>query len=203
MKSSLYSRPNKPKTVTVHDRTRTGAPEMALPVHKNIVTLDRSTECHVTPPDVAAYMVDVLELKPTHRLLEPQAGTGNLAQAALDDGHPSDRMTLTERSGELCHVLRERFESVTTIQTCFLEFENEGSHAQRFDRVLANPPFRKTKQHMEAALRLLSRDESDDAMLVALVPITYEHPYAELIDVLPNDTFALAKVNTKIIRIAL
>jgi len=200
MKSSLYQRPNKPKTITVHKRE--GAPEMALTTPMDIVTLDRSTECHVTPPDVAAYMVDVLELDRTHRVLEPQAGTGNLARALLDDGHSSDLITLTERSYELCDVLARRFDGIKPTQTCFLEFENDVSQSQRFQRIITNPPFRKTKLHMDAALRLLSRCGSNDAVLVALVPSTYEHPNAELMDVLPNDTFALAKVNTKIIRIA-
>lgn len=39
------------------------------------------------------------------------------------------------------------------------------------------------------------------ATLVALVPITFQHPDAEHLETLPPDTFSTAKVHTKIIRI--
>ena len=64
-----------------------------------------------------------------------------------------------------------------------------------------NPPFRNSKNHLSAALELLGHAGHDSAILVALVPITFEHDEAELIETLPNDTFSTAAVNTKIIRI--
>jgi hypothetical protein len=42
---------------------------------------------------------------------------------------------------------------------------------------------------------------AEPATLVALVPITFQHDDAETLETLPPDTFATAKVHTKIIRI--
>lgn len=41
----------------------------------------------------------------------------------------------------------------------------------------------------------------EPATLVALVPVTFEHPEAEHLETLPPDTFSTARVHTKIIRI--
>jgi hypothetical protein len=54
---------------------------------------------------------------------------------------------------------------------------------------------------MAAALSMLCRGAHDGASLVALVPVTYQHPDAEELETLPNDTFASAKVYTKIVRL--
>ena len=64
-----------------------------------------------------------------------------------------------------------------------------------------NPPFRELRKHVAAALSLLGRGGHDAATLVALVPVTFEHPDAEHLETLPPDTFSPARVHTKIIRI--
>jgi hypothetical protein len=79
MDDSLYSRPNKPKQILV--RKRSGAPAMALTELPQAVEIDNATECHVTPPDVAARMVDYLGPVGDFLTLEPSAGTGNLLAA--------------------------------------------------------------------------------------------------------------------------
>lgn len=87
------------------------------------------------------------------------------------------------------------FADIEVINDCFLEWAEQTE--QKFDRIAMNPPFRKVKQHMKAAESLLRAGGA----IVALVPITFRHDTAELIEELANDTFATAKVNTKIIRI--
>jgi hypothetical protein len=42
---------------------------------------------------------------------------------------------------------------------------------------------------------------AEPATLVALVPVTFSHDEAETLETLPSDTFATAKVFTKIIRV--
>ena len=65
-----------------------------------------------------------------------------------------------------------------------------------------NLPFKSVKKHMNSALLLLKRkDHAKPAVLVAFVPITYQHEEAESMEILPNNIFSTAKVNTKIIRI--
>ncbi|MBL4656965.1 MAG: hypothetical protein JKX73_03120 [Flavobacteriales bacterium] len=63
-----------------------------------------------------------------------------------------------------------------------------------------NPPFKKVRQHIKAALSLLGNGGHDCAVLIALVPITYQHEDMETLEELPRDTFSTAQVSTKIIR---
>ena len=53
---------------------------------------------------------------------------------------------------------------------------------------------------MNAALSLLGRNGHQDAILVALVPITYKHEDMETLDILERDTLPHINVSTKIIR---
>lgn len=138
-------------------------------------------------------------------VLEPQSGTGNLIQALLDEEHSQFEVTMVERSSDLCAAIRKRFAGSSLpdpINQCFLEYAAEAENKIEFSRILMNPPFRKTKLHIEAALKLLGNAGHRDSILVALVQSTYDHEEAELIETLDNDVFASTKVNSKIIRIA-
>ena len=77
MKQSVYSRPNKPKRAYTDRLER--VPER-VPDLPSLVEVDTATECHVTPADVAARMVDYLGAV-QGVVLEPSAGTGNLLNA--------------------------------------------------------------------------------------------------------------------------
>lgn len=169
-----------------------------------VVTVDRSTECHVTPLPVAARMVDYLGPVGDFLTLDPQAGTGNLIQALYDSGHSRYETVAIERHHELCNAIRRRFtgdQYIDPIQRCFLEYAAESAGRIEFPRIITNPPFRHVKKHMTAAISLLGRGGHDVASLVALVPITYQHPEAEELETLDRDTFPTAAVSTKIIRI--
>jgi phospholipid N-methyltransferase len=199
MNSSLYTRPNKPmfKAITKREREPERAP-VSLP---EVIAVDRFTECHVTPANVAARMVEYLGPLDGCQVLEPEAGTGNLVQALVNAGLSPHSLTAIERHHSLCSALSARFrncDGFEPLQCCFLDYAEEFSNSVAFSRILMNPPFKQVRQHMAAALALLGRA---DARLVALVPVTYEHPEAEEIERLDNDTFASAKVFTKIIRI--
>jgi phospholipid N-methyltransferase len=202
VKQSLYARPDKPRFMAVNSRE--DAPEMARPQPVEILEVDSRTECHITPEREAAYMVDCLELGGGEPVLEPHSGTGSLIQALLDDGHTAKKITAIELNLSLCGVVRERFtgeQKINPIQSCFLEYAAEKKGKISFPRIILNPPFRGVKKHMKAALSLLHKGDYESAVLVALVPITYTHPEAETCDILENDIFPNAKVNTKIIRI--
>ena len=202
MNKDLYTRPHKPKRLTV---TRRGAvPSQALAPLPEILEVDTFSECHVTPASVAARMVEHLGPTGDYLTLEPSAGTGNLIHALYESGHSRCELTAIERHHSLCTLIRERFDGdqyVDPIQQCFLEYADEAQGRIEFPRILMNPPFRGVKKHLKAALQLLGRAGHDRATLVALVPITYEHDEAELLEELNRETFPLAKVSTKIIRI--
>lgn len=203
MNPSVYKRPDKPRTMVV-TRRRDREAVQPLPNLPEPVTVDAATECHVTPPEVAARMVDYLEYHyPTRdttgsNVLEPSAGTGNLIQAMVDADILTAHMMAVERHAGLTGGLTDRFGGfLKTHNRCFLEFAEEWQHEGGFDRIIMNPPFRKVKQHMAAAISLLK----PGGVLVALVPCTYQHPEASVLEDLGPDTFVTAKVRTKIIRL--
>lgn len=192
-----YSRPNKPLRVEVKDRRDS---ERVKPLdHPEIVTVDKFTECHVTPPDVARRMVQYLGRAGDYLTLEPSAGTGNLTRALLESGHSRYELCQVERHIKLASGL---YQYGPVIRRCFLEYAAEVRGQVEFPRVIMNPPFSQVRQHINAALSLMGRHGHDEPpCLVALVPVTFNHPKAEHLETLPVDTFATAKVYTKIIRI--
>ena len=108
-------------------------------------------------------------------------------------------MTLIERH----HKLAATLHSIgPTLHRCFLDYADEARGKVEYPRVIMNPPFRDVRKHIAAALSLLGRGGHDaPATLVALVPVTFDHPEAEHLETLPPDTFSTAQVHTKIIRI--
>ncbi|AZO33558.1 MAG: methyltransferase type 11 [Mesorhizobium sp.] len=197
MKRAVYTRPDKPMRISVKRRDSYGKLE---PIRINEpVIVDKLTECHVTPDDVASRMVAYLGPQGDYLTLEPSAGTGQLTKALLASGHSRYELTQVERHTRLASGLHQ-FGPV--INRCFLEWAAEVTGRVEYPRIIMNPPFSEVRKHVAAALPLLGRGGHDlPAVLVALVPITFAHSDAETLEVLPADTFATAKVNTKIIRI--
>ena len=197
MKASLYTRPNKPKAMIVTKRRGQVEPPSFEPLPE-LVEVDRATECHVTPPEIAERMADYLGVYYRYKTLEPSAGTGNLIQAVFDCSEEAPVIVAVEQHYNLVNVLEKRFSAndVRLNQSCFLDFAKECG--EKYHRIIMNPPFKNIKKHMNAAIDLL---ESEDARLIALVPITYQHEEAQTLEELGPDTFASAKVNTKIIEI--
>lgn len=196
MKPAVYRMARKP--VPLVGRRRERFDEVAAPTVPEIVTVDKATECHVTPPDVAARMVRYLGETSDILTLEPSAGTGNLSRALLDSGHSPRELCQVERHNTLAAGLRGLG---PVINRCFLEYAAEARGKVQFPRILMNPPFSAVRKHIAAARSLLGKGGHECATLVALVPITFDASDAETLEILPVDTFATARVATKIIRI--
>lgn len=199
MKPSVYSRPGKPLVIPV--KRRRDFEPLAKVEPAEIVAVDKFTECHVTPPDVAARMVGYLGSVGDYLTLEPSAGTGNLSRALRASGHSRYEICQVERHNSLA----ARLHSIgPVINRCFLEYAEEARGKVEFPRVIMNPPFSDVRKHVAAALSLTGTGGHGHAFrptLVALVPITFRHDDAEELEILPDDTFSTAKVRTKIIRI--
>lgn len=202
MKKDVYKRPTgKPLWVPVTRREefkefKPGA--VAAPL-----AIDAATECHVTPDDVARRMVRYLGPQGDYLTLEPSAGTGQLVRALLAAGHSPHEICMVERHTTLARELSQfAAKGAGLIRRCFLEYAMEARGKVEFPRIIMNPPFSQVRKHMKAALSLMGKNGHVSApVLVALVPVTYQHDDAETLEILPPDTFATAKVNTKIIRI--
>lgn len=198
---SIYTRPNKPLTIPVRKR---GEPEpLKTSELPEVVAVDKATECHVTPDDVARRMVEYLGPVGDFMTLEPEAGTGQLVRALLAAGHSPCEICAVERHIGLFQTLYkvEGISGAGLVNACFLEWADEVQGRTLFPRIIMNPPFREVRKHISAALSLLGRGgHAEPATLVALVPVTFQHEEAEHLEDLPDDTFVTARVRTKLIR---
>jgi predicted RNA methylase len=196
MRPELYRMARKPQPLTVR-RREDFAPPTAKPL-PDVVAVDRATECHVTPPDVARRMVEALGDVRDGMTLEPSAGTGALSRALLEAGQDPRLLVQIERH----HALAATLEPFGTVmQSCFLEWAEEARGVVTFPRIIMNPPFRHVRQHVRAARSLLGSGRHACApVLVALVPITFDNDGAETLEELDAETFAAARVRTKVIR---
>ena len=87
------------------------------------------------------------------------------------------------------------------INRCFFDYAEEAAGKIEFSRIVINQPFSKVGQHVKGALSLPSRGgHAEPADSVALVPITFEHEDAYILETSPDTTFATVKVSTKIVR---
>jgi len=134
MNKSVYIRPDKPRQMVVTSREDLPEPEpLTIP---KLVTVDASTECFTTPGPVIDLMMDYAGIEDSHRLLEPSAGTGAIANYLLEN-YPSAELDVIELNLTLQEVLKDNQHNL--VASNFLEFETK----QGYDRVLMNPPFRK------------------------------------------------------------
>lgn len=199
MRAGVYTRPDKPMSLPVRRRRDFEPLARAAPVE--IIAVDKFTECHVTPPDVAARMVEYLGPVGDYLTLEPSAGTGNLSRALVASGYSPHELVQVERHNRLSAGLHQ---FGTVLNRCFLEYAAEVAGRVEFPRVIMNPPFSDVRKHVTAAVSLMGRGgHLESATLVALVPVTFSRDGFETLETLGADTFATAKVHTKIIRLRL
>jgi hypothetical protein len=121
----------------------------------------KSHQFYPTPERLARQVVELAEIEEGHAVLEPQAGTGGLA-----DLLPKDRTTCVEVSGLHCKVLAAKGHQV--VHADFLEWAAKHQHTGKVDRIVMNPPFDRGQwvAHVEhAALMLAPRGR-----LVAVLP---------------------------------
>lgn len=188
-----YARPDKPFAVTgKHHRPRYDEPD-ALEVTQPL-TVDRGTDCFVTPSPVALRMAGYAEVTRQMSALEPQSGTGNIAQAIIDLCAGVD-LHVNEQHHALYSATVQRLgEQATATQGDFLEYTG-----RTFDRIVMNPPFSKRQayHHIAHAQTLLK----PGGVIIALVPVTVQIPGMVELERLDQDTFAGTKVCTKIIEL--
>lgn len=144
-----------------------------------------------TPAHLAARMVELAELGPDGRLLEPSAGTGAILDAARGTGA---EIMAFEINPKLCEALRAK--GYHAVQADFLERRPE--EFGLFDVILMNPPFKNGEdiKHIRHAMTFVK----PGGRLVALCangPRQNDQlkPLAASWEVLPEGTFAEAGTN--------
>jgi phospholipid N-methyltransferase len=88
-----------------------------------------------TPPEIARRVVELADIQPGQRVLEPSAGTGALLDALP---HGGNAIVAVEINGQLVEALQRRFRGVNVHHADFLTLNGE---LGEFDRIVMNPPF--------------------------------------------------------------
>lgn len=129
----------------------------------------KSHQFYPTPERLGRIAIELAEIEPHHRCLEPSAGTGALAALIEPRRHNGyDRILCVEVSRLHAGILTAKgFECV--VQSDFLEWA-PGYDGEAFDRVIMNPPFSEGRwqAHTTAAAQLLT----PGGQLVAILPAT-------------------------------
>lgn len=123
-----------------------------------------------TPRSLADRMVQMANIQPGMEVLEPSAGSGNIADA-IQEACPGCHLTLVEINGSLVDILKAKgYDGNQIYHTDFLR-DNEEIRSG-FDRIVMNPPFEKNQDidHVLHAFDLLR----PGGRLVAIVS---EHPF--------------------------
>lgn len=102
-----------------------------------------------TPKNVSQQMVDMADIRPGMRVLEPSAGNGNIAEEIKAAGVPPD---VVEISGALRDILEAR--GFNLVGRDFMDLEADTP----YDRIVMNPPFSNGADidHVRHAYSLLS-----------------------------------------------
>lgn len=178
-------------------KTTPKAPEPAIDAEKFQAMRDQlkagvqivtAPQLFPTPADLAARMVDLADIEPGMRVLEPSAGTGRIVDAILA-AHEAVELAALEINGPLARALHDKHGTgkPSVYEADFLEWE-----LGKFDRILMNPPFSnaddiKHIQHARSMLkpggRLVAICANGPRQRAALEPI------ADIWEDLPKGTF--------------
>lgn len=118
-----------------------------------------------TPDALADRLVDMANIRPGDRVLEPSAGTGSLLRAMLrQHGNPyyqHIRATAVEINPQLWQRLSDSEFAmwVTARHADFLEWSgSDAGKCEQFDRIIMNPPFKDGSdvKHITRALSMLA-----------------------------------------------
>lgn len=106
-----------------------------------------------TPANIVAKLIELADIEPGMRVLEPEAGQGAIALACADIGALVDCVELMEQNFAKLQAM-ERFASVRNMD--FLQLQP----TPIYDRIVMNPPFLKQADihHVNHALEFLHPD---------------------------------------------
>ena len=110
-----------------------------------------------TPAALAQRMVEKAQIKPGHRVLEPNVGTGNLARAIFGAGPV--HLVAIDNNRQILDIFEGQYHSWgnSRIETHCVDFLACDQSLGRFDRIVMNPPFANGQDlnHIRHALTFL------------------------------------------------
>ena len=104
-------------------------------MERNLIGKHRDIEWFNTPDTAAMRLARIAHIHPNHKILEPSAGFGHLADAVVALGVPKDKIDCVELFNDLSKALQLKGYHVVHNGN-FLSYSKGG-----YDRIIANPPF--------------------------------------------------------------
>lgn len=136
------------------------------------IETDFSADDWETPDDIASSMAALVKTS-DHRVLEPAAGSGQIAQFLPTGTFCCEikpyRVSLGRRKAPQCHWIQSDFFSSNLESPLISDIEQL---SQGYDLIITNPPFSHCIDFLQQGLKLLNRN-NPDARLLYLLPVDF------------------------------
>lgn len=141
-----------------------------------------------TPPELAKELVALAGVRKDSRVLEPEAGIGNIADAAKE---VTDHVDCIERMTDFCEILKLKKHNV--IGNDLLTAET----APIYDAVVMNPPFSEECEHIKRAFDFLRPGGSLVAVCSSSIQWKSTRKYEQFRDWLSEHTHSIDECGVK------
>lgn len=141
-----------------------------------------------TPPELAKELVALTGVRKDSRVLEPEAGIGNIADAAKE---VTDHVDCIERMTDFCEILKLKKHNV--IGNDLLTAET----APIYDAVVMNPPFSEECEHIKRAFDFLRPGGSLVAVCSSSIQWKSTRKYEQFRDWLSEHTHSIDECGAK------
>lgn len=141
-----------------------------------------------TPPELAKELVALAGVRKDSRVLEPEAGIGNIADAAKE---VTDHVDCIERMTDFCEILKLKKHNV--IGNDLLTAET----APIYDAVVMNPPFSEECEHIKRAFDFLRPGGSLVAVYSSSIQWKSTRKYEQFRDWLSEHTHSIDECGAK------
>lgn len=141
-----------------------------------------------TPPELAKELVALAGVRKDSRVLEPEAGIGNIADAAKE---VTDHVDCIDRMTDFCEILKLKKHNV--IGNDLLTAET----APIYDAVVMNPPFSEECEHIKRAFDFLRPGGSLVAVCSSSIQWKSTRKYEQFRDWLSEHTHSIDECGAK------
>lgn len=141
-----------------------------------------------TPPELAKELVALAGVRKDSRVLEPEAGIGNIADAAKE---VTDHVDCIKRMTDFCEILKLKKHNV--IGNDLLTAET----APIYDAVVMNPPFSEECEHIKRAFDFLRPGDSLVAVCSSSIQWKSTRKYEQFRDWLSEHTHSIDECGAK------
>ena len=151
-------------------------------------TMYQKGDIQFTPPELAKELVALAGVRKDSRVLEPEAGIGNIADVAKE---VTDHVDCIERMTDFCEILKLKKHNV--IGNDLLTAET----APIYDAVVMNPPFSEECEHIKRAFDFLRPGGSLVAVCSSSIQWKSTRKYEQFRDWLSEHTHSIDECGAK------